>query len=116
MEGLPADFAFSLLPEDWEHFKVLMEQAVPRIPALGGAPVPRHVSGPESFPPDGRFLLGEAPECGNFYVAAGFNSIGIASGAGAGRAVAEWIVGGEPPMDLWDVDIRRVAAFPADPR
>jgi len=116
MEGIPADFAFSLLPEDWEHFQVLMEQAVLRIPALESAPVRRHVNGPESFTPDGRFLLGEAPECGNFYVAAGFNSIGIASGAGAGRAVAEWIVGGEPPMDLWDVDIRRVAAFQANPR
>src|SRR5439155_9198716 len=116
MEGIPADFAFSLLPEDWEHFQVLMERAVLRIPALESAPVRRHVNGPESFTPDGRFLLGEAPECANFYVAAGFNSIGIASGAGAGRAVAEWIVGGEPPMDLWDVDIRRVAAFQANPR
>jgi len=116
MEGIPADFAFSLLPEDWEHFQVLMEQGIHRIPALETAPVRRHVNGPESFTPDGRYLLGEAPECRGFFVAAGFNSIGIASGAGAGRAVAEWIVGGEPPMDLWDVDIRRVAPFQANPR
>jgi 4-methylaminobutanoate oxidase (formaldehyde-forming) len=116
MEGIPADFAFSLLPEDWEHFQILMEQGIHRIPALETAPVRRHVNGPESFTPDGRYLLGEAPECRNFYVAAGFNSIGIASGAGAGRAVAEWIVGGEPPMDLWDVDIRRAASFQANPR
>jgi heterotetrameric sarcosine oxidase gamma subunit len=115
MGGIPEDFAFSLLPEDWEHFQVLMEQALIRIPALASAPVRRHVNGPESFTPDGRYLLGEAPECRNFFVAAGFNSIGIASGAGAGRAVAEWIVGGEPPMDLWDVDIRRVAPFQANP-
>ncbi len=115
MEGIPGDFAFSLLPEDWEHFQVLMEQALIRIPALETAPVRRHVNGPESFTPDGRYLLGEAPECRNFFVAAGFNSIGIASGAGAGRAVAEWIVGGEPPMDLWDVDIRRVAPFQGNP-
>jgi 4-methylaminobutanoate oxidase (formaldehyde-forming) len=115
MEGIPADFAFSLLPEDWEHFQVLMEQALIRIPALESAPVRRHVNGPESFTPDGRYLLGEAPECRNFFVAAGFNSIGIASGAGAGRAVAEWVVGGEPPMDLWDVDIRRVAPFQGNP-
>jgi 4-methylaminobutanoate oxidase (formaldehyde-forming) len=115
-DGIPADFAFSLLPEDWEHFQVLMEQAVIRIPAIESAPVRRHVNGPESFTPDGRYLLGEAPECRNFFVAAGFNSIGIASGAGAGKAVAEWIVGGEPPMDLWDVDIRRVAPFQANPR
>jgi 4-methylaminobutanoate oxidase (formaldehyde-forming) len=116
MEGIPADFAFSLLPEDWEHFQVLMEQGIHRVPALETAPVRRHVNGPESFTPDGRYLLGEAPECRGFFVAAGFNSIGIASGAGAGRAVAEWIVGGEPPMDLWDVDIRRVAPFQANPR
>jgi glycine cleavage system T protein len=115
MSGIPEDFTFSLLPEDWEHFQVLMEQALIRIPTLESAPVRRHVNGPESFTPDGRYLLGEAPECRNFFVAAGFNSIGIASGAGAGRAVAEWIVGGEPPMDLWDVDIRRVAPFQANP-
>ena len=115
MDGIPDDFAFSLLPEDWEHFRVLMEQALIRIPALETAPVRRHVNGPESFTPDGRYLLGEAPECKGFFVAAGFNSIGIASGAGAGRAVAEWIAGGEPPMDLWDVDIRRVASFQGNP-
>ena len=116
MEGIPADFAFSLLPEDWDHFQVLMEQAIVRIPAIESAPVRSHVNGPESFTPDGRYLLGEAPECRKFFVAAGFNSIGIASGAGAGKAVAEWIVGGEPPMDLWDVDIRRVAPFQGNPR
>src|SRR5262245_65496359 len=115
MDGIPDDFAFSLLPEDWEHFQVLMGQALVRIPALESAPVRRHVNGPESFTPDGRYLLGEAPECRNFFVAAGFNSIGIASGAGAGKAVAEWIAGGEPPMDLWDGDIRRVAPFEAHP-
>jgi len=115
MSGIPADFAFSLLPEDWDHFQVMMEQAIHRIPAMETAPVRRHVNGPESFTPDGRYLLGEAPECRGFYVAAGFNSIGIASGAGAGKAVAEWIVGGEPPMDLWDVDIRRIAPFQTNP-
>jgi glycine cleavage system T protein len=116
MGGIPENFAFSLLPEDWDHFEVMMEQGLIRIPALETAPVRRHVNGPESFTPDGRFHLGEAPECRGFYVAAGFNSIGIASGAGAGKAVAEWIVGGEPPMDLWDVDIRRVAPFETNPR
>ena len=115
MSGIPADFSFSLLPEDWDHFRVLMEQALVRIPALETAPVRRHVNGPESFTPDGRYHLGEAPECRNFFVAAGFNSVGIASGAGAGKAVAEWIAGGEPPMDLWDVDVRRVSPFEANP-
>jgi glycine cleavage system T protein len=116
MTGIPHDFAFSLLPEDWDHFQVLMEQALVRIPALAAAPVRRHINGPESFTPDGRYLLGEAPECQKFYVAAGFNSVGIASAAGAGQVLAEWIVGGEPPMDLWDVDIRRVAPFQSSPR
>jgi 4-methylaminobutanoate oxidase (formaldehyde-forming) len=115
MDGIPESFAFSLLPEDWDHFQVMMEQAIVRIPDLETAPVRRHVNGPESFTPDGRYYLGEAPECRNFFVAAGFNSIGIASGAGAGKAVAEWIAAGEPPMDLWDVDIRRVAPFQANP-
>jgi len=111
MDGFPKDFAFSLLPEDWEHFRVLMEQAIVRIPALETAPVRRHVNGPESFTPDNRYMLGEAPELRNFFVAAGFNSVGIASAAGAGKALAEWIVGGEPSMDLWDVDIRRFMPF-----
>ena len=110
-DGFPKDFAFSLLPEDWEHFRVLMEQAIVRIPALETAPVRRHVNGPESFTPDNRYMLGEAPELRNFFVAAGFNSVGIASAAGAGKALAEWIVGGEPSMDLWDVDIRRFMPF-----
>jgi glycine cleavage system T protein len=116
MDGIPADFKFALLPEDWEHFRVLMEQACVRIPALETAPVRRHVNGPESFTPDNRYMLGEAPELRNFFVAAGFNSIGIASAAGAGRALAEWIAGGEPAMDLWDVDIRRFAPLQANAR
>jgi heterotetrameric sarcosine oxidase gamma subunit len=111
MDGIPDDFTFSLLPEDWEHFRLLMEEACVRIPVLETAPVRRHVNGPESFTPDNRYMLGEAPECRNYFVAAGFNSIGIASAAGAGRALAEWIAGGEPAMDLWDVDIRRFMPF-----
>jgi 4-methylaminobutanoate oxidase (formaldehyde-forming) len=116
MDGIPTDFGFSLLPEDWEHFRVLMEQAIVRIPALESAPVRRHVNGPESFTPDNRYMLGEAPELRNFFVAAGFNSVGIASAAGAGKALAEWIVGGEPSMDLWDVDIRRFMPFQGNRR
>jgi len=111
MHGIPADFAFSLLPEDWEHFRVLMEEACVRIPSLEAAPVRRHVNGPESFTPDNRYMLGEAPELRGFFVAAGFNSVGIASAAGAGQALAEWIVNGAPSLDLWDVDIRRFMPF-----
>jgi heterotetrameric sarcosine oxidase gamma subunit len=116
LEGIPAEFKFSLLPEDWDHFRVFMEQAIVRIPALETAPVRRHVNGPESFTPDNRYMLGEAPELRNFFVAAGFNSVGIASAAGAGRALAEWVVGGEPSMDLWDVDIRRFMPFQSNAR
>ncbi len=116
MDGIPEDFKFSLLPEDWEHFRLLMEQACIRIPSLETAPVRQHVNGPESFTPDNRYMLGEAPELRNFYVAAGFNSVGIASAAGAGQALAEWVVGGEPSIDLWDVDIRRFMPFQGNAR
>ena len=84
-----------------------MEQALARVPALETAGVKQLINGPESFTPDGNFILGEAPEVQGFYVGCGFNAFGIASAGGAGRALAEWIVAGEPPMDLWPVDIRR---------
>src|SRR5213595_4278172 len=88
-----------------------MDNAVARVPALAHAGIKQFYNGPESFTPDNQFILGEAPELRNFFVAAGFNSVGIASAAGAGKALAEWIVGGEPSMDLWDVDIRRFMPF-----
>ncbi|MGF1609217.1 MAG: FAD-dependent oxidoreductase [Kiloniellales bacterium] len=105
--GIPQGFNFSLLDPDLEHFEQLMEQALVRVPALETAGVKEMINGPESFTPDGNFILGEAPELSGFYVGAGFNAFGIAGGGGAGKALAEWIVGGEPPMDLWAVDIRR---------
>ncbi len=105
--GIPEGFSFSLLDPDWDHFETLMEQALLRVPALERAGVKDMINGPESFTPDGNFILGEAPEVNGFYVGAGFNAYGIAAGGGAGRALAEWIAGGEPPMDLWPVDIRR---------
>jgi len=116
VEAMPEDFAFSLLPPDWEHCRVFMEPALRRIPGLETAQIRRQVNGPESFTPDNRYILGEAPGLRNFFVAAGFNSIGIASAAGAGKALAEWIVAGEPTVDLWDVDIRRFAPWQANPR
>ena len=106
----PDDFSFQLLDDDWSHFEPLMEQAIARVPALGAAGVKQLINGPESFTPDGNWMIGEAPEVDRFYVGAGFNAFGIASAGGAGRALAEWIVGGEPPMDLWPVDIRRFGA------
>ncbi|MCH8809911.1 MAG: GcvT family protein, partial [Proteobacteria bacterium] len=106
-DGIPEGFHYSLLDNDWDHFEPLMEQALARVPALERAGVKDMFNGPESFTPDGNFILGEAPEVANFYVGAGFNAYGIAAGGGAGQALAEWVVGGEPPMDLWPVDIRR---------
>ena len=106
-EGIPDGFVFSLLDNDVDHFEPLMEQALARVPALETTGVKQMINGPESFTPDGSFILGEAPEVRGFYVGAGFNAYGIAGGGGAGKALAEWVAGGEPPMDLWAVDIRR---------
>jgi 4-methylaminobutanoate oxidase (formaldehyde-forming) len=105
--GIPDGFHFTLLNPDWDHFEPLMAEALARVPALETAGIKQLLNGPESFTPDGSFILGEAPEVDGFYVGAGFNAFGIASAGGAGRALAEWIAAGEPPMDLWPVDIRR---------
>jgi glycine cleavage system aminomethyltransferase T/glycine/D-amino acid oxidase-like deaminating enzyme len=110
-DAIPYPFEFRLLDEDWDHFSILMTGAVERIPALADAGIKMFYNGPESFTPDNQFLLGEAPELRNFFVGAGFNSVGIASAGGAGRALAEWIIEGEPSLDLSAVDIRRFARF-----
>jgi sarcosine dehydrogenase len=115
VNGVPDDFAFALLKEDWEQFRVLMDEAIARVPALESAEVVRLLNGPESFTPDNNFILGEAPDVAGLFVAAGFNSAGIASAGGAGRALAEWIVDGHPSADLWPVDIRRFAACHRNP-
>ena len=110
VDGVPEPFEFQLLAEDWQQFEPLMQGALRRCPLLETAEVRQLLVGPESFTPDGHFILGEAPGLRRYYIAAGFNSAGIASAGGAGKALAEWIVGDEPPMDLWDVDPRRFAA------
>ncbi len=102
---------FQTLPPDLDHIEPLMEAAIRRVPALGEVGVQLFFNGPESFTPDDRYLLGETPEARGLYVATGFNSIGIQSAGGAGKVLADWIVDGHPPMDLWDVDIRRMAPF-----
>ena len=108
---LPYPFEFQLLDEDWEHFSILMDNAILRVPVLERTGIRKFYNGPESFTPDNQFILGEAPEVANFFVGAGFNSVGIASAGGAGRALAEWIVEGAPTSDLTSVDIRRFAPF-----
>jgi sarcosine dehydrogenase len=106
-DGIPEGFHYTLLDPDWDHFGPVIEAALPRVPALEHAGIKQLINGPESFTPDGNFILGEAPEVRNVFVAAGFNAFGIASGGGAGMALAEWVARGEPPYDLWPVDIRR---------
>ncbi|QTL04762.1 GcvT family protein [Aquabacter sp. L1I39] len=111
MAGIPETFCFDSLPDDLEHIEPLLEKAIARVPALGNAGIQLFFNGPESFTPDNRYLLGETPEVRNLFVAAGFNSIGIQSAGGAGKVLADWIIDGHPPMDLWDVDIRRAMPF-----
>jgi glycine cleavage system aminomethyltransferase T/glycine/D-amino acid oxidase-like deaminating enzyme len=111
VDPIPATFQFELLDEDWDQFEPLMKNAMHRTPCLETAEIKMLLNGPESFTPDGNFILGEAPELRNYFVCAGFNSAGIANSGGAGRLIAEWVIGGEPSTDVWDVDIRRFASF-----
>jgi glycine cleavage system T protein len=111
MEGIREDFCFDQLPEDFDHFEPILDKAVHRMPMLAEAGIHTFFNGPESFTPDDRYYLGEAPEVRGYWVAAGYNSIGIASSGGAGMALARWMDEGAPPFDLWEVDIRRAQPF-----
>jgi len=99
------------LPEDFDHFQPILEMAINRMPMLETAGIHTFFNGPESFTPDDRYYLGETPEIKGYWVAAGYNSIGIVSSGGAGMALAQWMNDGEPPFDLWEVDIRRAQPF-----
>ncbi|MBI5167052.1 MAG: GcvT family protein [candidate division NC10 bacterium] len=105
--GIPEDFNSKLLSPDWDRFAPLMENAVRRVPSLEHAEVIKLINGPEGFTPDGEFVLGESPEVRGFFTAAGFCAHGLAGAGGIGRMMAEWIVEGEPSLDLWRMDIRR---------
>ena len=109
--GIPDEFCFDQLPDDFEHFEPILNKAVKRLPILETSGIQLFFNGPESFTPDNRYLLGEATNLKNFFLACGFNSIGIQSAGGAGKALSEWMEAGEPPFDLWDVDIRRMHPF-----
>ncbi|MEO1788282.1 MAG: FAD-dependent oxidoreductase [Pseudomonadota bacterium] len=111
MNGISEDFCFDTLPEDFDHFEPILEQAMHRMPLFADAGIHTFFNGPESFTPDDKYYLGEAPELGGYWIAAGYNSIGIVSSGGAGWALAQWMDKGEPPFDLWDVDIRRAMPF-----
>ena len=111
MKGIPEDFEFDQLPEDFDHFEPILEAAVDRMPMLAEAGIHTFFNGPESFTPDDAYHLGLAPEMDNVWVAAGFNSIGIQSAGGAGMALSQWMDAGEKPFDLGDVDISRMQPF-----
>lgn len=111
MTGISPDFEFDQLPEDFDHFEPILEAAVERLPMLAKAGIHTFFNGPESFTPDDAYHLGQAPELDNFWVAAGFNSIGIQSAGGAGMALAQWMEDGQKPFDLGDVDISRMQPF-----
>jgi len=111
---VPDDWAFRLFDDDFDHFEQHMVEAIARIPALEKVGVKQMINGPESFTPDGNFILGVAPECRNMFVGAGFNAFGIASGGGAGWVLAQWVVDGEAPLDLWVVVIRRFSGMHRD--
>ncbi len=109
--GIPEDAEFLTLPADWDHLEPWILRATKKLPIFGQVGIQLFFNGPESFTPDDRYILGEAPTLDGYFVAAGFNSVGFASGGGAGRAVADWVVDGHAPMDLWEVDIRRFMPF-----
>ena len=111
MEGIPEDFSFDSLPEDFAHFEPILEMAMNRVPLFQTAGIHTFFNGPESFTPDDRYYLGEAPELAGYWIAAGYNSVGIVSSGGAGMALAHWMTEGAPPFDLWEVDIRRAQPF-----
>ena len=98
MDGIREDFCFDQLPEDMDHFEPILEMGVNRMPMLATAGIHTFFNGPESFTPDDRYYLGEAPELRGYWMAAGYNSIGIVSSGGAGMALAQWINDGEAAL------------------
>jgi heterotetrameric sarcosine oxidase gamma subunit len=109
--GIDEEHTFVTLPEDMDHFEPILNSAIARVPLLETAGIQLFFNGPESFTPDNRYYLGEAPELRNLFVATGFNSIGIQSSGGAGLVLADWIKSGYPPHDFNGIDIRRIHPF-----
>ncbi len=107
VDGVPEEFVHRLLPVNWPIFEPIVRNAAWRVPAFEHAQIAKVINGPEAFTPDGEFILGEAPGVRGFFVAAGFCAYGIAAGGGVGRVLAEWIVEGQPSLDVWRMDIRR---------
>jgi glycine cleavage system aminomethyltransferase T/glycine/D-amino acid oxidase-like deaminating enzyme len=114
LDGIPEDFSFGEIPSDWDRLQPFLELAMETLPALDHVGVRKLFTGPESFTPDNGFLVGESPELVNFFIAAGFNSLGILTGGGAGSIIAQWIVDGLPPVDVTDLDPSRLHPFQAN--
>lgn len=110
-DGIAEDFCFDEIAGDFDHFEPVLQGAMQRIPALQNAGIQKFFCGPESFTPDVRYHLGESPELKNCFVSAGLNSIGLQSAGGIGKVMSEWIRDGYPPVDLWEVDVRRNMPF-----
>ncbi|MCP4934164.1 MAG: FAD-binding oxidoreductase, partial [bacterium] len=104
----PRDAGFLMFDEDWDHARPMLDAGINRAPVIAQQGITHFMNGPESFTPDTRQIMGEAPGCRNLFVAAGFNSIGIMSSAGVGKVMAEWVRDNEAPLDLWEVDIARL--------
>jgi len=116
VDRIPTDFAFGEIPPDWERMQPYLERAIERVPVLAQTGVKLLFCGPESFTADHNYLMGEAANLKGFFIAAGFNSLGILSGGGVGRVMAHWIVHGHAPMDVWSVNVRRTHAWQNNPR
>jgi len=114
LDAIAPDFNGILLEEDWDRFEEIAVNSRKRVPAMEDVKVTRLINGPEAFTPDNEFLLGES-EVRGFFVAAGFCAHGLAGAGGLGKAMAEWIVAGEPAMDLWEMDVRRFGAHYRSP-
>ena len=116
VEQIPADFTFGEIPPDWDRLQPYLERAMGRVPVLAQTGIKLLFCGPESFTADHNYLMGEAPNLKGFFIAAGFNSLGILSGGGVGLVMAHWIVHGHAPMDVWSVNVRRTHAWQNNPR
>lgn len=115
IEGIPGDFSFGEIPPDWERMGPYVETAMRRVPASLTAGVRKFFCGPESFTPDLRPVVGEAPELKNYFVAAGLNSIGILTGGGMGRALAHWVMTGQPDVDVTGINVDRLHPYQSNP-
>ena len=108
LNGIPKDFCFDELPQDFDHFEPVLSKAMERVPILQTTGIATWFNGPESFTPDDRYLMGETAEVRDLFVACGFNSIGIQSSGGAGKVLAQWIRDRHVPIDLPGMEVRRM--------